>query len=348
MISIILTPWLSSGVPDSRVDPRSLRSIQLRTEAAAEFQNNRLANEQPAVVVALGLSTVREGLDPVAISQHFDGRVHLLNLASSGGSFSEMRAYAEPLIKGSLRPDLVILGVHPSWLAAASLRLMPAAPFDQQSLLDSIKWELHESKKWLRQRSWILTHRIAVHGIIQNSLQAIRADLNQFYLTSSIQGGPSAMRDPWAVRPIYSEDKAEPAFLLTQLREWQAAGWFDARNLSSSNPEAIVLTDMLQTLTTICPKVVLILMPESAEFRRKVPSSSGNTLRSIADKVQPKIQVLDFREALPDSYFRDHAHLNTRGRHSFSLLIASRFEHLLPENVLSGSSRQSLPEPKAN
>lgn len=311
---------------DELVDPDNLQTITARV-AAVERQ---LASErpgQPKLAVVVGLSTAREGLDARRFRSDTGDRYRMLNLAASGGSISEMRSYTEPLLSGGLRPDLVLVAVHPSWLAGRNLR----APLQSAPRLgpSGLSWPaLHtyglDWRVWLPQHSWILSNRSAIHAELRKRMLSARARIGTEIGMPLSALVPGAHNDPWVVRSYYGDDHADPAFLTTQLRQWEAIGWFDESRLGGDAEEAQVIRELLQALQAISKRVVLVLMPEATAFQSRVPERGANTMRQLAASAQPAIQVLDLRRSLPPSAFRDQVHLNRVGRLQFTALIAER------------------------
>lgn len=323
---------------EEMVDPDGLQLLAARIEAVSRQREGGSA-ALPKLAVAVGLSTGREDIAPKLFEQQTGGRYRMLNLAASGGSVSEMRAYAEPLLTSRLRPDLVVVAMHPSWLAGRELRAsLPPLP---EWGAAGLTWPALQNyagawRQCLAQRSWLLANRTAMHTKMRRGLLALRMRLDKWLgmpLQDLVPG--TLVGDPWEVRSLYTDAYAPADFLAMQLREWGAAGWFDAERLGPSD-EARGLREWLPAVQALSPHVVMVLMPEAEEFRSNVPEQGQRTLRSMAADAQPPIPVLDLRASMPASAFRDQAHLNAYGRRQFTVLLA---EHLMALQAQLPASR---------
>lgn len=298
-----------------------IREIARRV-AAIQAQ---LAAERPPgapLAVLLGLSTAREGVDPARFEHASAGHYRLLNLAASGGSFSEIGDYCEPLVESGLRPAIVVVGVHPSWLAgraATAVQAWPALPAraDGAALLEHGR----AVRAWLVQRSWILRNRSAINERLRQSMFMLRGRVGDLFGVA-LDGRGQVTADPWTVTSSYRDAYAPPAFLTTQLQQWQALGWFDPARLNQQADDAPVLRKVLRSLRAISPRVVVVLMPEAEQFRSRVPPGGAQAVAAIAASVDPDMTVLDLRTSMPASAFRDQAHLNATGRRLFSDTLA--------------------------
>lgn len=298
-----------------------IREISGRV-AAVQAQ---LAAERPAgppLAVLLGLSTAREGVDPARFQHASASHYRLLNLAASGGSFSEIGDYCRPLVESGLRPAIVIVGVHPSWLAGRVPPVSQAWPSlpanaDPGALLE------HGRKvgAWLVERSWILGNRSAINDRLRQHMFMLRGQVGDRFHVALDRHGSSAA-DPWTVASSYTDARAAPAFLATQLQQWQALGWFDPARLHEQADDAPMLREVLRSLRAISPRVVVVLMPEAEQFRLRVPPGGAQAVAAIAASVDSGMTVLDLRASMPASAFRDQAHLNADGRRLFSELLA--------------------------
>lgn len=306
------------------IDPDTLQSISERV-ASVERQWENAGPTHSRLAVVMGLSTAREGIDPILIHQATQGGLHLLNVAASGGSFREMRTYSEALLNSGLQPDLVIMAVHPCWLAGRQLRPSPESPpFLRDGGDDaSAQTRFQQLKRWAAQQVWVLDNRPAMHSELRQFMLGWRARLHHWMNISLIEQAPRG-DDPWSVRIAYQDQQAPPEFLQAQLREWASAGWFDPERFGVQTAEAQVLRRLLGDIRGKTRNLVIVLMPESEAFRSRVPSRAAETLIDIVQAVDNKIAVLDLRASLPAAMFRDQAHLNAQGRRALTQEIAAR------------------------
>lgn len=321
---------------EEMVDPDGLQLLAARVEAVSR-QRQGGAAAVSKLAVAVGLSTGREDIAPKLFEAQTEGRYRMLNLAASGGSVGEMRAYTEPLLASRLRPDLLVVAVHPSWLAGRQLRA-PLSPMPEWGAA-GLTWpavcdHAWAWRQWLAQHSWLLVNRAAMHAKMRRGMLSLRLRLGAWLAMPLRDLVPEAPGDPWEVRSLYTDAHAAPDFLATQLREWTAAGWFDAERLGESD-EARGLREWLPALQALSPRVVMVLMPEADAFRTRVPEQGAQSLRGLAADAQPPIPVLDLRASMPASAFRDQAHLNADGRRQFTVLLAERLMALEAKNQVS-------------
>jgi hypothetical protein len=303
------------------VDLNAMSVIAARI-ASVEAQLETESATEPPLAVVLGLSTAREGFDPILFRQATDDRYKLLNLGASGGSFRELAAYSQPLIDSRLRPAILILAVHASWLAGRTLRAPSQAPLPpaprEVTWVTSLEYGRH-LQSWAVQRVWILANRVAIHAELRRAMYWLRsriAGLVDQKLREVVPGG-----DPWEVKSSYGSEQASPEFLAMQLKEWAAFGWFDASRFGDQSDEAKTLRELLKSLKELSPKVVLVLMPESVAFRSRVPAKAVTAVTMIAQGVDKSTAILDLRASMTDQAFRDQAHLNVSGHQQFSALI---------------------------
>lgn len=324
-LSVVWGPAPAKLLQSELTDADTLQAIAERV-ATVENQWEGAASTHARLAVVTGLSTAREGIDPIQIYEATKGGVRLLNISSSGGSFSEMRTYSEPLLNSWLEPDLVIMAVHPCWLAGRQLRTSPQSPPAFRGRGDEILPEtgLQQLRGWGALQPWVLNNRRAIYSELRRFMLGWRARLHYWANISSIEA-PLEGDYPWAVRIAYQDQRAPPEFLQTQLREWGAAGWFDPGSFGVQTAEAQSLRLFVNAILDKTPNLVVVLMPESEEFRSRVPLRAAETLIDIIQAVDSDISILDLRASLPDSMFRDHAHLNAQGRLALSQEVTRRF-----------------------
>lgn len=316
-------------------DADTLQAIAERV-SNVEKQLKDAGSTHTKLVIVTGLSTAREGIDPIQIHNSSYGDLRLLNISSSGGSFSEMRTYTEPLINSWLKPDLIIMAVHPSWLAGRQLR----PSFQSSSIFrdsgDEVSMEntFKLLRAWIAKQFWVLNNRQAIHSELRQFMLEWRARLHNWANISSIE--PPFKGDyPWSVRIAYHDNRAPPEFLQAQLYQWSSLGWFDSDRFGAQTPEAQSLRLFINAIRNKTTNLVIVLMPESEEFRSKVPLRATETLIDIVLSIDSSISVVDLRASLSDAMFRDHAHLNAQGRLALTQKISSMFFGA-PDDVSDG------------
>lgn len=324
-LTVILGPAPEPLNYSELVDPYTRETIAARV-ATVERMWQDPRTRSPRLAVVLGLSTAREGIDPFQIHQAAHEGLRLLNIAASGGSFREMRRYAEPLLDSELKPDTVVLAVHPSWLAGRQLHPAPVgSPIVRGGDGEvSTSGKIQQLKRWVIQSAWVLDNRPGIHSEIRRVMQTWRAHLRRWI--NMPPAGPAQEGDdyPWTVQVAYQDQHASPEFLESQLREWASAGWFDPGRFGVQTAEAQVLRSLLEDARGKARNLVVVLMPEADAFRREVPPRAAETLIDIVHEVDMRIPILDLRASLPAEMFRDQAHLNAGGRRVLTQEIAVR------------------------
>ncbi len=303
LLANLILSWAMQGPSGSwqraaRIDPHLLLEIEARV-AAAHQDVTAGALDPGALVSVVGLSTARVGLDSAEFAKALEGRGQLLNIAATGGSFQELQRYAQPLLTHGPRSRLVLVAIHPSWLAGRESASASRS-------LDPL---------------WALTHRGTIHARLQAMLVQARVALLR-----RVELQPSSWQlrsgDPWQTGRLYQEPKASPETLAAQLRHWTEFGWFDPTRFSTANAEAKALGQLLQGLRGHAQHVVVVLLPEAAEFRSRVPMVALETTRKVVDQIDPGLRLVDLRDSLGPSAFHDLAHVNPMGRMLLGAIVA--------------------------
>lgn len=310
-LNLVLT-WAFGSAPPAlrsleRIDSDALFAISARLDAVQRDLESEPVTRRDFVIVT-GLSTAREGIDPTVFSRATGGGLRLLNIAGSGGSFSDLTAYSAPLLRSQLHPSGIIVGVHPSWLSGRSPQARP------------VNWA-----SWISQHIWIVSNRAGINAGLHRLMLSLRSQLGRVMGLDLADLARGLADDPWAFAPTYNDTHAPPDFMTLQLRAWESFGWFDAQRFREATAETVALDNLLRRLSSLAPNRVLVLMPESSAFRMRVPAEAVDSLVQVARGADTGLQILDLRASLPDDYFRDHAHLNAAGREALSRLLGARF-----------------------
>lgn len=309
------------------VDLVQLSRIQQRLNKIAA-QRRSTDQQSPKLAVVVGLSTAREGIDAVAYEKSLDARVRLLNLAASGGSMSELRAYTKPLLTSGLKPSIVYVMVHPSWLAGrTSSQDNPLKNVPVNNLSSIAK--IQHYRAWFFDHIWLIRNRAHVQTKINETLLQARLFISGLFSANENLAAQQNARDPWAVQRNYAKDYAVSEFLSTQLSHWRTMNWFEAGNLLETSHEALQLRTVLQELLVVSDHVILVLMPEASGFRSLVPAAGEQSLLSIAHQADSRIKTWNFRQLLSDEKFYDLAHPNRFGRDLMTEKVAAESRSLL-------------------
>jgi hypothetical protein len=283
----------------------------------------------PPLTIVVGLSTAREDIDAPTVQQAVCGGSRLLNLGSSGGSFSELAYYLRTLDRTQLHPVAVLLAVHPVWMT--SRLALPDSAIDMRDAMQRIRRpeDVVGMSRLAAQSLWIHANRDAIHTVLTNDLLRFRWAFTAPFGLSLPALVPTSSDDPWAPRFSYRESHATHEFLDAQMRSWRALGWFDPSAYTATGPEADALTEIATRSARLAPHTIVALMPESSILRASAPSAAEESLRSALSATGFSFPVLDFRKSIPDSLFYDNAHLNATGRSRFSRTLAGSLRRLI-------------------
>jgi len=303
------------------LNPKYLSEFGTRVSAVEQ----QLARAQPSkreLGVVLGLSTTRVGVVETGLEQA-DPRFRWLNLAGSGGSFYELAYYARPLGWSQLRPKTIILGVHPFYMAGRIMapRQLDASP---TGLLRSFRAHdfglLSEgAKRW----SWLVFNRNRLTLNLERGLAFAHQRLFRI-LGLPLKALFPPSKDPWQVRREF-EGHAPAQELARQMRMWDGFRWFDPARYTEDAVEREAFQDLLRECGQVSNRVIVVLMPESAALRARMPAVAKPTLLDALRAFNPQIELLDLSGAVPDDAFFDNSHLGAAGR---ALVTARLAEYL--------------------
>lgn len=281
------------------------------------------------LLLVVGLSTAREDIDAPVIEQAVCSGSRLLNLGSSGGSFSELSYYLKALDRTQLHPVAVLLAVHPVWMASRiALPDSSVSTWEAARRIRGPEGAVAASRLALRSL-WIHTNRNAIHTVLTNELLRFRWAITAPFGLTLPALVPMSSDDPWAPRFSYKGSHANSEFRDGQMRSWKALGWFDADVYAARGPEADAAIEIAKRSARLTSQSVVVLMPESSTLRANAPPAAEMSLRAALAEGGFDFPILDFRTALPDSQFYDHAHLNASGRSRFSLALGVSLSRLI-------------------
>jgi hypothetical protein len=166
-------------------------------------------------VAAIGLSTVRDDLDPPTLAAVDPLHRRWLTLGGAGDTFVEVNRYSQVFRESPLRPGLIVLGAHEFWLHHEDPPPAASVPF-WRALVHRHFNEAFESRSWLYRNH---------DGLVETEVISVclaQSDVRRaFGLAMSATYAPLA--DPWYV-PLHDNVKAPHAsavYLDNQLRGLQ-------------------------------------------------------------------------------------------------------------------------------
>jgi hypothetical protein len=260
------------------------------------------------VAVIVGSSSAYDGLLPSVLAGADPAHRRWLNLATTGSSFDELRYTFGPLFASELDPDLVVVAIHPGWMAG---RLVGDPTLDAILISSTAP-----------RTSWLLFNR----GLVNHAVRDGLADAREWLLLRL--GVPfdavyPPARDPWSEHaPAHGE--RDLAFARDQMEMWRLKRWFDASWFAHADEEVAAAAEVIAAAQRVARRVVVVLMPESSTLRAAMPGEAEAAFRRALTRLAAPPPVLDLRAVIPDALFEDHIHVGDRGAHLLSAALAER------------------------
>jgi hypothetical protein len=306
-----------------------VRDIDQRVAAASmAYATGEVPSDAPLVVL-LGLSNLREGVDLNRLSSATGLDARYLGLCGAGGVLNTMIRQCESLLASDLRPALAIIGtteflpVDPVVVYAESEASRSNAPSPAPSLRDRLRSIANLS--WLRSR----------RGDLRMAAEDEFATMH-FALVRAI-GDASArnpLTDPWRemIRLGLPESVTDQA-RATQLAAYEGRGLFDpsAYEHPSVTAELEGLGLLIDSLRERGSEVVVVLLPESTALRDRIPAIAVDRFREAIATRLPRQDddIVDLRAFLDDDGFADISHPNSVGR----LRLSDRLSELIRDRM---------------
>jgi hypothetical protein len=304
---------------------RIAERISSAERAVADEERTRgIAASALPLTIVVGLSTAREDIDAPTLERAICRGSRLLNLGSSGGSFSELRYYLGSLERTQLHPQAMLLAVHPVWMTSRVLLPERREPWGMTGA-----WNLRDVRdvpQSFEHSLWSYTNRDAIHTLLTNELLKVRWQITAPFGLTLPSLVPRSSTDPWAPRYAYTQLHASPDFMRAQLATWKALGWFDSSSYMESRTEDTALIEIARLSGRLAEQSIVVLMPETSTLRLKTPLVAERALRAALTQSGYEFPILDFRRSIADSLFYDYAHLNATGRGEFSRQLAAVLE----------------------
>lgn len=276
--------------------------------AAAQYQDGTLAAEQPFVVI-LGLSSASEGLTLERLSEQIDDGTRFLGLTGGGRNMRDLARYARPLLDSGAKPELAVLAIN-------LFHLMDPPPATD-SFLDNLR--RRETIDALR-GYWLIERRTDIKYAIDSAIDRVRNDVFSLFdlrLHRDV--------DPW--REVLRMGLPQS----TVADQWQdnvdrygKRGYYEAGNYRRSQIQIRVFKDIVTGLQAKGTEVIVVLMPEHSRLRQRIPADAMNLLVAEPEQGygQVALPIVDMRDSIPDSGFKDISHMNEQGRLMYAPLLA--------------------------
>ncbi len=280
--------------------------------------------------VILGSSTMQTALQPELLS--VEGEVRWLNLCGPDAGLVDLERVARVLERGGLRPSVAVVGINLGMLAApgdlmAEAMLADLAPpaWSQLSrprrpasgparFFRSLGRLAGDAGDWLRP-SFTKIHYLKDLAVFEWRLAAAPG--------VGIDAAFAPASDYWTPPPAWA-DPATDEFRAWQVREYTRKGWFAADAYGPDGPNVRALAGLLARLRRLDSRVVLVLLPEPAGLRERMPAEACRRLTALVAGLPPADapEVLDLREALGDGDLMDLVHPGPLGREAVTRRVA--------------------------
>lgn len=289
--------------------PDALALVRRMPVSARAQTGQRLAaalakvdGDSKRLAIVAGLSSVREGIDPAVLDSTDSEARRWLVVATGGGMMRQLADLLRPVTAWRVTPAVVVLGLHPQWLAApipGSLARGAGPWTDQRDAVTRALWSLGNRNELAllgrdlmgRARRWWLP-RV---GVSVGQAYGVAPDLDGL----AVEEG----------------QRASLAHMRLQMSNWEDVGWFQPAQYRIDGVEARALTDLLATLNART-RVLVVLMPASRAWDQATPAVATEVLRTTVAAYVPDADVLDLSARFhdhPDAMF-DHSHVNAAGR----------------------------------
>jgi len=262
------------------------------------------------LAVIIGSSSADNGLVPSVLAAADPAHRRWLNLASTGSSFDELRYTFGPLFASGLDADLVVVAIHPGWLAG---RLVGDPTLDAILLSSTAP-----------RTSWLLFNRGMVNHVARDALGDVRERVLLAFGVRFDAVYPPA-HDPWREHPLAeARDLARSGH---QLALWKLKRWFEADWFAHADDEVATAAEVIAASQRVAKRVVVVLMPESTALRAAMPAAADAALGRALALLPAPPPVIDLRAAIPDALFQDHIHVGERGARRLSAMLVERLAH---------------------
>jgi hypothetical protein len=296
-----------------------------RIAGLAQEQSSGAARTEPPLLVYLGLSTAREGIEPALLQAESGFPCRVLGLCGAGGVMEHLNQTARSLLWGPLQPKRVLVCLRPEWLVGSPIRALEASIAASGSGPASLRQAAKEFKDhW----AWVIFNKLYVNHLFRTGLYEARTRL---FLGLRLNADGFAQPDPDPLRTPYRfgyPDHCGAAELHEQMQKFEAFHWFNPGSYGEHcTAQADALYELLTALQEKPANVTVVLMPVRSELRTRLPAAARESLRQVLRRALPascQDAVWDLEVALPDTLFSDYGHPNNQGREKLTRLLAER------------------------
>ncbi|MGD0464562.1 MAG: hypothetical protein ABSB74_18910 [Tepidisphaeraceae bacterium] len=303
--------------------------------AAAEESYPRDAARGRYLCALLGLSSFREASDLQLMTRLTDDKCRLLGLCGAGPSLEDIADQSASLRDSTLRPDLVLIGINEFHQTKLTAEAVAAGARQRLTFRQALsRGDLRNFLKPLRDKIWFYQRRQDVS--LESESVLLDAKVKIVHAMGARMENPTT--DPWReMIHLEAPERASAATFREQVVSYENRRLFDPATYDSpvARQQRDSLIRLIGALQSRGARVVVVVMPEHSELRRRVPPIAMERLlaslrEGLGGNAPP---VVNFRDALDDDGFSDISHLNVNGRAAFSRLLASRIAGFLPDRT---------------
>jgi hypothetical protein len=301
--------------------------------AAAEDQYPADAAHGQYLCALLGLSSLREASDLQLMTQLTDDKCRLLGLCGAGPSLEDIADQSASLRESTLRPDLVIIGVNEFHQAKPTAEVAAANARERVTFKEALmRGDLRDILKPIRDKFWFYQRRQDVS--LESESVLLNAKVKIVRAMGARMENPTT--DPWReMIHLEAPERATAATFREQMVSYGNRKLFDPAtyDLPVARQQLDSLNQLIVELQARGARVVVVVMPEYSELRKRVPPIAlERLLASLKQLGNNAPAVVNFRDALSDDDFSDISHANLSGRADFSRLLAAKIAEFLPHH----------------
>lgn len=268
----------------------------------------------------IGPSVLHQGVDPALLSSEMGDAYRWANLRIPAHAEDSL-AFVEQIYRSGLRPDALILVVNPGIVISDIDTRSEAAWYDPAILLDHLA---HRSLELARADlielsfvPWRLTfpYRGQVFTMVDRAL--LSAKLAMFAtrrppLSALYAPDPAPYVEPFPSVGSRRDELADQGILDFIGRK----GWFEGARYRPGTRNYRLLVDLFRMAHAQGTRCFLVLGPESAALRDRMPAGAADPIRlGFPRDLGPAApRVFDYRRLLPEGEFADVNHPNQAGR----------------------------------
>lgn len=288
----------------------------------------------PQESIVLGSSTGECAIDPGLFARSLgEPEGAWINLHGSSCNGLDLENIWKLIVRLESVPNRLVLVLNPGMLAdprTDPLKEGPGAFGDLRLDLENRTFGRLEPdfcRLTVRRFSLGLENRARIHHICSYFLMDARFALWIDLAADPFAGFPPRTDWRWSGAAWTSMHPQPPRLIAEQMEGFAGRAWFDQelRLEAGANPAAVAR--LLESAALRCGGGVwLVLLPESTTIRKRVDLDRDSKfvhqlLRNAG--LEGAVRVIDARAWISDADFYDAAHLNPRGRPSFTIALAA-------------------------